>query len=190
MDITKYRCDKSYEWNYENAPEQFATRHPPSNATYGKWEFLGQPVDTPLGIAAGPLLNGKWVLYYASLGFSVLTYKTVRSVSRPCYPLPNVTPVLCEQLNGSQDALPESQSMEGSWAVSFGMPSKDPATWRSDIESTRNQLPHDKILSVSVVGTMQPDWSIDDLARDYACVQNGQPNREPIASRRISLAQT
>jgi dihydroorotate dehydrogenase len=29
-------------------------------------------------------------------------------------------------------------------------------------------LPAGKILSVSVVGTVQPDWSIEDLAKDYA----------------------
>ena len=34
---------------------------------------------SPLGIAAGPLLNGRWILYYAALGFDVLTYKTTRS---------------------------------------------------------------------------------------------------------------
>ena len=51
----------------------------------GQWQFCGLPVNSPLGVAAGPLLNGRWCLYYASLGFDVLTYKTVRSRRRECY---------------------------------------------------------------------------------------------------------
>ena len=45
-------------------------------------QFCGIPVQSPLGIPAGPLLNSRWLLYYASLGFDVLTYKTVRSSAR------------------------------------------------------------------------------------------------------------
>ena len=37
----------------------------------GDWDFCGLPVDSPLGVPAGPLLNGDWCLYYASLGFDV-----------------------------------------------------------------------------------------------------------------------
>ena len=46
----------------------------------------------PLGTSAGPLLNGRWILYYAALGFDILTYKTVRSRHRACYPMPNLQP--------------------------------------------------------------------------------------------------
>ena len=55
-----------------------------------------------------------------------------------------------------------------SWAVSFGMPSKPPDSWCTDMESTRKQLPAGKLLCVSVVGTVCECWSIDDLADDYA----------------------
>ena len=57
--------------------------------------------------------------------------------------------------------------MKGSWAVSFGMPSKAPGLWRRDVEQTRAQLGSGQLLSVSVVGTVQVDWSIADLADDY-----------------------
>ncbi|MFN0198588.1 MAG: dihydroorotate dehydrogenase, partial [Planctomycetaceae bacterium] len=57
---------------------------------------------------------------------------------------------------------------QGSWAVSFGMPSKSPDYWRRDVTWTRDRLAREKILSVSVVGTTQPGWTIDDLADDYA----------------------
>jgi dihydroorotate dehydrogenase len=58
--------------------------------------------------------------------------------------------------------------MQGAWAVSFGMPSRPPDVWRADIEATRRRLPRGKLLSVSVVGTVQEGWSIEDLAGDYA----------------------
>src|SRR5690606_7228819 len=92
----------------------------------------------------------------------------VRSVARECYPLPNLQPVACGQLHGGETQLPTSDRMQGSWAVSFGMPSMAPDVWRKDIESTRNKLAAEKLLSVSVVGTVQDGWSLDDLAADYA----------------------
>ena len=48
------------------------------------------------------------------------------------------------------------------------MPSADPEVWRRDIEETRDILPKEKVLSVSVVGTEQENGTLDDLANDYA----------------------
>jgi dihydroorotate dehydrogenase len=121
-----------------------------------------------LGVAAGPLLNGRWCLYYASLGFDVVTYKTVRSRQRDCYPLPNLVPVECPSLHGGEAEVNECREMQGSWAVSFGMPSKSPELWRADVQWTRDQLASNKLLCVSVVASVQDGWAIDDLADDYA----------------------
>lgn len=161
----RYDISKSYRWNYDNVPEPVDVDVP---SISGQWTFCGREVPSPLGVPAGPLLNGRWVLYYASLGFDVLTYKTVRSGHRECYELPNLVPVETGRLTGDEERLPESDRMQGSWAVSFGMPSADPDVWRRDLELTRNRLPKEKLLSVSVVGTVQPGWSIEDLAADYA----------------------
>ena len=163
--LPRYDISRTYDWNYEHAPEPVDVVVPKVS---GAWRWLGLPVDSPLGIAAGPLLNGRWCLYYASLGFDVLTYKTVRSHERACYPLPNLQPVLCGQLQGDETETTASESPQPSWAVSFGMPSKSPDVWRADVEATRKQLPRGKLLSVSVVGTVQPEWTIDNLAADYA----------------------
>ena len=161
----RYDISKSYSWNYDHAPGPVNVDVPPVG---GQWTFCGRQVPSPLGIPAGPLLNGRWVLYYASLGFDILTYKTVRSGQRDCYELPNLVPVSTGQLTGGEDRLTETGRMQGSWAVSFGMPSADPDIWRRDVEETRNRLPSEKLLSVSVVGTVQPGWSIEDLVADYA----------------------
>lgn len=164
-ELSRYDRSRTYEWNYDHAPDPVDCDVPPMD---GKWTFCGLPVDSPLGIPAGPLLNGKWILYYASLGFDVLTYKTVRSIRRPCYPLPNLQPVATSQLTGGETRLPASAQMLGSWAVSFGMPSMPPDVWRADIQRTRAELPAGKLLSVSVVGSAGPGWTIDELADDYA----------------------
>ncbi len=163
--IDRYDLAQSYRWNYDHAPEPNSQ---PGVAVPGDWKFLGRPVESPLGMPAGPLLNGKWVLYYAGLGFDVLTYKTVRSSARECYPLPNLQPVDVAPMTGEETEVGVSSDMHGSWAVSFGMPSAAPESWRADVEWTRDRLPPAKLLSVSVVGTVQPEWSMDDLAADYA----------------------
>lgn len=168
-ELPRYDISKSYAWNYRHAPDPIEIDVPDIG---GSWTFCGRRVPSPLGIPAGPLLNGRWLLYYASLGFDVLTYKTVRSSQRDCYELPNLVPVNTGPLNGTENRLTESEHMNGSWAVSFGMPSADPDVWRRDVEETRQRLPADKLLSVSVVGTVQPGWSTEELAADYAqCAQ-------------------
>ena len=58
--------------------------------------------------------------------------------------------------------------MQGSWAVSFGMPSMSPDVWRADVEWTKCHLPKGKLLSVSVVASPEPNWTLDQLADDFA----------------------
>jgi len=166
-----YDWHQTYEWNYEHTPS------PPAKVAEtpvpGNWDYCGLPVPSPLGIAAGPLLNGHWILHYAALGFDVLTYKTVRSRYRACYRMPNLQPIAPARIRGGQsEPLPSADEMRGSWAVSFGMPSKPPDLWRADLEATRRALPANKILSVSVVATPEEGWSLDDVAQDFArCAQ-------------------
>ena len=162
----RYDISKSYEWNYANAP--------PLPIDYvvapveRPWKLCGVEVNSPLAIAAGPLLNGRWLLHYAALGFDVLTYKTVRSRARECYDTPNLQPIVPTKLAAADTAVNATNDMRGSWAVSFGMPSTSPDLWRFDIEETRRLLPRRKKLSVSVVASPEPDWSIEQVAEDYA----------------------
>jgi dihydroorotate dehydrogenase len=163
--LAHYDWRQSYDWNYEHVPAPVVLDEP---AVPGVWTYCGLPVNSPLGIAAGPLLNGRWILYYASLGFDVLTYKTVRSRFRACYPMPNLQPVTATRMHDSKAALLSCPDPRGSWAVSFGMPSKSPDVWRADVEATRRALPKHKVLSVSVVATPENHWTIEDVAGDFA----------------------
>jgi len=162
--FAKYDITKDYAWNFNHAPEPGQLNPAP---VAGEWAYCGETVESPLGIAAGPLLNGQWLLYYAALGFDILTYKTVRSRERASYGLPNLQPV-----TWGGGAVPEeldvTAQMSGSWAVSFGMPSKPPRFWQDDVTATRSRLNKGKFLSVSVVATPEDDWSIDEVATDFA----------------------
>ncbi len=163
----RYAVDCDYEWNYAYAPTA-AVPPLPEPPVEGSWTFCGLPVASPLGISAGPLLNGRWVLHYAGLGFDVLTYKTVRSRSRPAYAAPNLVPVATGPLSTAAQTVRADSAMHGSWAISFGMPSREPATWQADVQWTREQLPRGKLLSVSVVATPSADWTLARVAADYA----------------------
>src|SRR5689334_4317517 len=106
----RYNWRETYDWNFDHAPDAVGVDEPTVPAS---WSYGGLPVASPLGIAAGPLLNGKWILYYASLGFDVLTYKTVRSRARASYPLPNLQPVAASAVHGGDGALPANSEMRG-----------------------------------------------------------------------------
>ncbi|QDT12159.1 hypothetical protein [Planctomycetes bacterium K23_9] len=168
--LPRYDTNQTYQWNYDHPPDSQSdvVNSLDLPAVAGDWQLCGLPIESPLGIPAGPLLNGAWCLYYSRLGFDVLTYKTVRSGRRECYPQPNLVPVDCGQLDGTQTSVKAAHQMDQSWAVSYGMPSTDPDVWRRDVAWTRTSLAKEKRLCVSVVGTMQEEWSIQELADDYA----------------------
>lgn len=169
---TKYDCEQSYDWNYQHAPQvtegRFATRDScVGGDSQAAARFLGLPVDCPVGVAAGPLLNGRWLLHYAQLGYDILTYKTVRSRARECYAQPNLQPIQPSTVSAGQ-VVEASDRMHGSWAISFGMPSQPPEVWTRDLAWTRERLPPHKVLVVSVVATAEPGWSLQEVAADYA----------------------
>lgn len=162
-----YEIHQSYDWNYAHAPQ-----HPPAvdvPPCPGEWSLCGIPLNSPLGMPAGPLLNSNWILYYAALGFDTLTYKTVRSRYRASYDLPNLLPVEPGELRDEGRTLRASHaSAYDSWAISFGMPSRAPEDWRVDVERARHGLAKNQALIVSVVASPEPGWTIDDVAADFA----------------------
>ncbi len=160
-----YDISKTYGWNYDNVPAVQPQVDVP--ACPGDWDFCGVPVASPLGVPAGPLLNGRWILYYAALGFDVLTYKTVRSRQRACYDLPNLLPVESRGLDHEGSTVRPTEASD-SWAISFGMPSKEPATWQADVERTRRALGSKQVLVVSVVASPEPGWTMARVADDFA----------------------
>ena len=175
MRTPRYQQDRSYEWNYTHSPpwdeQQRQALHNlsaelakhPAAATYA-----GLKVRRPVAVAAGPLLNGHWCLAYAAMGFEVVTYKTVRTCERACLPHPNLVPVSNRQIACLGKPISTDTVMRQSWAVSFGMPSRSPRDWQADIAWTRQELPSNFRLAVSVVGTTEKNAPLLELANDYA----------------------
>lgn len=129
--------------------------------------LLGCPLNSSLGIAAGPLLNSKWVEGYARLGFDILTYATVRSSFKPAHALPNIRPVE----NREQAAVATRRpAVNGNptIAVSLGTPSMEPDVWRKDVRRAKERIGPGQVLVVSVVGTPAPGGDLDALVADYA----------------------
>lgn len=165
--LPAYDISRSYDWNYDRAPTMLPEADVPPYP--GSWDFCGIPVNSPLGIPAGPLLNSRWILYYSRLGFDVLTYKTVRSAYRASYEPPNLLPVVGPNLASEGGEVSESvEETYRSWAISFGMPSKDPSFWRADVELARCGLLSGQALVVSVVASPRSGWTLDQVAADFA----------------------
>lgn len=166
--VLAYDIGRSYEWNYENAPA--VPEHIPVPECPGAWSFCDLPVSAPIGIAAGPLLNSRWLLYYAARGFDVVTYKTVRSSARPSYDPPNLLPVRGQAMSDAQSSVMADPAITSpdSWAISFGMPSRDPAVWQEDVRAARRGLRPGQVLVVSVVASPGPGWTLDRIAADFA----------------------
>ena len=161
---TVYRVDRSYAWNYGHAPALPRIRRIPAPPG---GRLFDRDVRSRLGIAAGPLLNSKWVAGYARLGYDLLTYATVTSAFRPAYALPNIRQV--ESREQAAVAL-RRPHVNGAitFAVSLGMPSMDPGVWRKDVRRAKDALGKGQLLVVSVAGTLPPGGDAESLIADYA----------------------
>jgi dihydroorotate dehydrogenase (NAD+) catalytic subunit len=128
--------------------------------------LFGRPLNSSLGIAAGPLLNSKWVEAYARLGFDVLTYATVRSTFQAAHALPNIRHVD----NREQAAVVARPANNGgaTIAVSLGEPSMEPDVWRKDLRRAKERIGRGQVLIVSVIGTPHPGGDAEALSADYA----------------------
>lgn len=164
-----YDLEQTWEHNAEHGPRLTGT--PPLVPATPLKQFLGLPVRSRIGIAAGMLLNGRWILSFAARGFDLLTYKTVRSAAHPCHPMPNWVFVDDHGVpDGPVIALdrPSGDPTRLSSAVCFGMPSVHPDVWRKDLRATVSALGKGQVLIASVVGTPTRCASLDDLAEDFA----------------------
>jgi dihydroorotate dehydrogenase len=168
MITARYDITRTYDWNYDHAPERPPEVDVPECP--GEWDFCGIPVNSPLGMPAGPLLNSRWLLYYAALGFDVLTYKTVRSRYRACYGLPNLLPIEAPQFDDATECVRVAAGGAPSWAISFGMPSKEPLDWQEDVQRARRGMRPGQVLVVSVVASPQAGWTMDDTVSDYVAL--------------------
>lgn len=185
----RYNVQKTFEYNKERGP--FETVRDKNKAIqkmlgiYGiETDFFGFKTRLPIGVAAGPLYNKKYMIAAARDGFEVITWKTFRSVHRLAhrndgtYTGHNIVFLPGEEISNERmggkiegtlqyRGAPEDVSITNS----FGMPSSLPQEWMPDITELESYAQKNKkCIIASVVGTPQQDGTLKDLARDYAFV--------------------
>lgn len=136
-----YNPKLSYEENYRNGPYGAFSDNFIINETDKQiYEFLGNKINLPFGIPAGPLLNSKFVKAALDKGFDIPVYKTVRSRSYPCHPLPNVLAVHIKDQLTAEMAQNTPLVGDGNYTSplgitnSFGVPSMNPDVWQPDLK--------------------------------------------------------
>ena len=170
-----YDVSKSYEWNFRNGPV-FKGPYPPKREKVRPVRLLDFEINSPLGIAAGPLLNSNWIRVYAKLGFDILTYKTVRTRKRPSNPKPNclfvdtegpITPVRLGDRMTAGGKTPTGLS-DITITNSFGVPSRNPGIWQADVEKAKRHLDRYQVLVVSVMGSSEVYPDVPSFVKDFA----------------------
>jgi dihydroorotate dehydrogenase len=141
-----------------------------------RWRVLGRDVGFPIGVPACVLNGGEaWVRHFAANGYSVLTYKTVRSRAHEPNAQPNwvfaarLTQPLPPGAAAEVTADPWDWVPPGSPGVStvnsFGVPSPAPEEWMADLERSLAAVDDDQLLLVSVMGEGDGTALVDDFAR-------------------------
>lgn len=125
-----------------------------SNNIKPKLKFLNKyMINSPIGVASGPLLDSKWIKVASDLKFDVLTYKTIRSYAHLGHPLPNVVKL-----------------KNGGYTNSFGMPSMDKKYLRKDIPEAYEYIKNKgQVLIISVTGDNFEDFVNTAKFAVYEC---------------------
>ena len=147
-----------------------------------RWRVLGRDVGFPIGVPACVLGGGEhWVRHFARNGYSVLTYKTVRSRAHEPNEQPNwvfaqretrsLPPGAAAEVTADPwDWVPPG-SPEVSTVNSFGVPSPAPEEWAADLERSLAAVDDDQLLIVSVMGEGDGTALVDDFARTARLAQ-------------------
>lgn len=167
-----YDPARSYLENFEQGPfSLFAERRVYEDRGEPRYKFLGHDVNLPLGIAAGPLLNGRFVKAALDKGFDLPVYKTVRTRRYPAHAWPNVLavhpegdlPLDTEPLVGD-----ENYSEPLSITNSFGVPSFDPEFWQPDIADAVKHARRGQVVIASFQGTTSGHGDVEAYIEDFA----------------------
>ena len=162
---------KSYYENWEQGPFGDFADGVVIPAGEPHFSYLGHPISYPLGIAAGPLLNGKFVRAALEKGFDVPVYKTIRTREKKCNEWPNVLPVAVDgELTLAQAAkgLTVKDDYTEPLAItnSFGNPSYPAEVWQKDVRELMefaNTRPGQMVCGM-IEGTR---WSETDTEEDF-----------------------
>lgn len=177
MNSLFYDINLTYEKNYELGPVNLKKLKVPNfKKSKKKFKFLGLDVNIPFGIAAGPLLNSKFVKSAFDFGFDVNHYKTQRSVVFPYNQFPNI---LFVDIDGNLTLAKAEKPLIGRRETrkkptkititnSFGNPCRGPEVWQRDMKKALSYVKSGQLLIGSVVGTIQKGFTEGEYFDDFA----------------------
>jgi dihydroorotate dehydrogenase (NAD+) catalytic subunit len=172
-----YDATKTYDDNFDNGPfPVFDDEQPESETGEPKFTFLGKPLYSPFGIAAGPLLNSRYIKYAFERGFDVPVYKTQRSIPFEVNQFPNILYVdtkgdlTMDKAAGSLVGLTETNAPPTEFSItnSFGNPSRGPEFWVEDLKKAHSYQGRGQLLIGGAVGSIQEGFSGEDYYDDFA----------------------
>jgi dihydroorotate dehydrogenase len=184
----RFNILKTFEFNKEKGPfEKVKDQNKNIKKILGKFgietDFFGYKTKLPLGVAAGPLYNKRYMDAAMNDGFTVITWKTFRSIDRLAHRNDgkflghNIVYLDNSQIlegNNFRSEISGSLKYDGdpeniTITNSFGMPSQSPNIWMPEItEIEKVAKKKKKLIITSVVGTPREGGDIHDLATDYA----------------------
>lgn len=190
--MERYDVTKSFEYNKENGPfgyEEIQDKNNQIKEILGEYgvekDFFGFKTKLPIGVAAGSLFNDNFMKAACKDGFEVVTWKTFRSESRLAhrnngdYVGHNIVFVEPKGQLGTSStetqlvaklAIPNDRD-KLTITNSFGMGSDEPSVWMPQVKEFEKFADDNNKLTISsCVGSPKPDWTIHDLANDYAAV--------------------
>lgn len=165
-----YDPNKTYEDNYLHGPFGAFSHKPKKKLpALTKSEFLNFKVDLPFGIPAGPIINSNFVKAAFEHGFSIVTYKTVRSQIFTSHPWPNIVPVKVaeDKRSATREKYPKDPA-HLTITNSFGVPSKDPDIWQPDVKKALSYQKSGQLLILGFMGSRKPESSQEDFIYDFA----------------------
>ena len=166
---------KTYYENWEEGPFNGFADGVVLEPSKPRFEYLGYKISYPLGIAAGPLLNGKFVRAALEKGYDVPVYKTVRTRKKESNEWPNVLPVAVEgslTLEQAAKGLTIKDDYTEPLAItnSFGNPSYPVDVWQSDIKKLMEfaKTREGQIVCGMIEGTRwDPNATAEDFTTDW-----------------------
>ncbi|KKW19819.1 MAG: Dihydroorotate oxidase [Parcubacteria group bacterium GW2011_GWA2_51_10] len=165
--------NKTYHENWEEGPFNGFADGVVLPAGEPRFDFLGQKISYPLGIPAGPLLNGKFVKAALDKGFDVPVHKTVRSKKHPCNEWPNVLGAEIEgdlTIERAQKSIIVRNEYKEPLSItnSFGNPSYDPDVWVADLKDAARYAKPGQFVMCSFEGTKREGMTSEGYINDWA----------------------
>lgn len=169
-----YDPKKTYYENWEQGPfNDFAAGVVVASEAKPRFDFFGHKILYPLGIPAGPLLNGKFVKAALDKGFDVPVHKTVRSHTRISNDWPNVLAAdipgdLTLEMAKKPIVVTDEYKEPLSITNSFGNPSYEPDVWSKDLSGAVAHAKPGQLVMCSFEGTKWEGYSSNDYINDWA----------------------